>query len=397
MEETLFDNAGEESAEELSVDPNNVGQAVIWGTDWTTETINMQMVKGNIDLNPKFQRRDAWNNQEKSSLIESLMLGIPVPQIILAENKTRRNSYIVLDGKQRLLSIRRFYADKSLNESEDNSFKPLRLSGLTILKNLNGKCKSDVDNEYITNLENQAIRTIIIKNWPNEAFLYAIFLRLNTGSKKLSPQELRQALKPGEFLSFLDDKTAGSNIMHKMLGTKGADSRMRDIELALRYFAFKYYIEQFDGNLKDFLDMTCGKLNNLWNTNKLQYESDFRALEEAIKFAYKLMDTNSPFSRYSEDNSNRFNRSIYELFTYYFSVSNIREKVYVQKTQFLELFRQLNEDPEFISAVSDTTKSPVKVKTRFSLFAKVLANICKEEIESLDLVEGKLKKIKMGE
>ena len=66
LEETLFETAGEESADELKVDPNNIGQAVIWGTDWTTETINMQMVKGNIDLNPKFQRRDAWNNQEKS-------------------------------------------------------------------------------------------------------------------------------------------------------------------------------------------------------------------------------------------------------------------------------------------------------------------------------------------
>ena len=62
------------------------------------------------------------------------MLGMPVPQIILAENKERRNSYIVLDGKQRLLSIRRFYAEKNQDEKEE-TFTPLKLSGLTILKN----------------------------------------------------------------------------------------------------------------------------------------------------------------------------------------------------------------------------------------------------------------------
>ena len=397
QEETLFDNAGEESADELSIDPNTVGQAVIWGTDWTTETINVQMIKGNIDLNPKFQRHDAWNNQEKSCLIESLMLGIPVPQIILAENKEKRNSYIVLDGKQRLLSIRRFYAEENQDNTDEKDFKPLKLSGLTILKNLNGKVKSDVDSEYLTNLENQSIRTIIVKNWPNEAFLYAIFLRLNTGSKKLSPQELRQALKPGEFLTFLDDKTAGSDIMHKMLGIRTADSRMRDIELALRYYAFKYYIELFDGNLKEFLDRTCGNLNKLWKVNKSTYELDFSDLEESIKFSYKLMDNSSPFSRYNKDNSNRFNRSIYELFTYYFSSPIIREKVYAQRERFLERFISLNENQEFISAVSDTTKSPIKVVTRFSLFAHMLAEICNMKIDSLELVNGKIKKIALGE
>ena len=397
LEETLFETAGEESADELKVDPNNIGQAVIWGTDWTTETINMQMVKGNIDLNPKFQRRDAWNNQEKSCLIESLMLGMPVPQIILAENKERRNSYIVLDGKQRLLSIRRFYAEKNQDEKEE-TFTPLKLSGLTILKNLNGKFKSNIENEYITNLENQSIRTIIIKNWPSEAFLYAIFLRLNTGSKKLSPQELRQALKPGEFLTFLDDKTAGSLIMHKMLGIKDADPRMRDIELALRYYAFKYYIEDFDGNLKEFLDISCGYLNKRWTTDQSVFESDFVDLEDSIEFAYMLIGNNSPFSRYGKENSaNRFNRSIYELLTYYFSSRILRDKISQQKELFLSSFAELNDNPDFISAVSDTTKSPIKVVTRFKLFAKLLARICKMEIKSLDLIQGKIKKVLVGE
>ena len=82
-----------ESLEGMTCDIYKFQQAVIWGTDWTTETLNNQLVKGNIDLNPSFQRRDAWTDSEKSKLIESLMLGLPVPPIILAENKNKKNSY----------------------------------------------------------------------------------------------------------------------------------------------------------------------------------------------------------------------------------------------------------------------------------------------------------------
>mgnify|MGYP000040157213 CR=1 FL=1 len=86
----IFETDGEENEEELNIDLSKFNQAVIWGTDWTTETMARQLEKGNIDLNPSFQRRDAWSEQEKSRLIESLMLGFPVPPIILAENKQKK-------------------------------------------------------------------------------------------------------------------------------------------------------------------------------------------------------------------------------------------------------------------------------------------------------------------
>ena len=397
-DEVVFEEVGEENSDKLSVNPNNIGQAVIWGTDWTTETINTQMVKGNIDLTPKFQRRDAWNNSEKSCLIESLMLGIPVPPIILAESKTKRNTYIVIDGKQRLLSIRRFYAEKQILDSDQTEeFKPLKLSGLAVLKELNGKTKNQINNDYITNLENQAIRTVIIKNWPDEEFLYTVFLRLNTGSKKLSPQELRQALKPGDFLSYLDDATAASSTMRKMLRTNIADPRMRDIELALRFYAFKYFVTSFNGNLKEFLDYTCEQLNMRWAEDADEFKKDFSALESAIDFSYSLMENDSPFSRYSDDNSsNRFNRSIYELFSFYFSIEEIRNAIDCKKSEFILKFKELNNNPEFISAVSDTTKSPIKVVARFSLFADVLKEFYSAKIPTLELQDNKISLVHIG-
>ena len=83
--------------------------AVVSGTDWTTETIVSQLKRNNIQLRPRFQRRDAWKRDRKSRFIESLIVGLPIPQIVLAESKQDRGKFMVLDGKQRLLSILQYW------------------------------------------------------------------------------------------------------------------------------------------------------------------------------------------------------------------------------------------------------------------------------------------------
>ena len=408
--DVIFDLNGEENEEELKVNLSKFSQAVIWGTDWTTETIARQLEKGNIDLNPSFQRRDAWSEQEKSRLIESLMLGFPVPPIILAENKQKKNSYIVIDGKQRLLSIRRFYSEISEKEFKEKSFqekdvfKQLRLKGLDILEDFNGKTygQLEVENaDYINNLDNQSIRTIVIKNWPDEAFLYTVFLRLNTGSKKLSSQELRQALKPGPFLDFLDDETANSEVIKNMLNNKNADPRMKDIELALRYFAFKCFADKYEGNLKEFLDYTCENLNKSWEKNEIVIRQLFKELEYAITYLTNLFTPNSTFSRYTKGKCNgRFNRSIFEVLTYYFSLKEIRIAIDKKKKVFVDEFIKLNDDAEFTHAVSDTTKDVNRIVSRFTKVANILELLMKVdennvEIPKLELNRGKIEVIKV--
>jgi len=80
-------------------------QAVINQADWTVETIIQQIDKGNIELNPAFQRREAWQTPRKSQYIESLIINVPVPQVVLAERRDKRGKFIVIDGKQRLLAL----------------------------------------------------------------------------------------------------------------------------------------------------------------------------------------------------------------------------------------------------------------------------------------------------
>ena len=405
----IFETDGEENEEELNIDLSKFNQAVIWGTDWTTETMARQLEKGNIDLNPSFQRRDAWSEQEKSRLIESLMLGFPVPPIILAENKQKKNSYLVIDGKQRLLSIRRFYSNvsekefKEKNLKEKDAFKQLKLKGLDILKDFNGKTYSQMqveNTEYINNLDNQSIRTIVIKNWPDEAFLYTVFLRLNTGSKKLSPQELRQALKPGAFMNFLDDETANSTAIKDMLNNKGADPRMKDIELALRFFAFKCFPDKYKGNLKEFLDYTCENLNGNWEEKEYIIRDMFAELEKSIVFLKDLFAPDAAFSRYTDGKCNgRFNRSIYEILTYYFSIKEVRIAVEKKKEEFVNKFVELNDNQEFVYAVSNTTKDINRVVIRFTKVSKILEDLLKDaednvSIPKFELIEGKIQVIK---
>src|SRR5258708_55191 len=135
---------GVESEDDLqeSLDPSILGRAVVSSTDWTAETIIGQLSKGNISLDPVFQRRDAWTAARKSKFIESIVLGLPIPQIVLAEAKQKKGSFIVIDGKQRLLTLQQF-GGINLEEGQES----LKLVGLTVRKELNDKTYEDLKNQ----------------------------------------------------------------------------------------------------------------------------------------------------------------------------------------------------------------------------------------------------------
>src|SRR5262249_1910276 len=159
-------------------------RAVVTDTDWTAETILSQLRRGNIQLNPRFQRRDAWNKPRKSRFIESLVLGLPIPQIVLAEDKNKRGKFIVLDGKHRLLALRQFAAGSSFAASEEEeSFKGFSLTGLEVREDLRLATLKKMENndDYVDDLNsllNETIRTVVVRRWPNEDFLNLVFLRL---------------------------------------------------------------------------------------------------------------------------------------------------------------------------------------------------------------------------
>ena len=143
------DNWNEELEQEAFVEEKNL---IVFSRDWTVETIASQIDRGNIDLNPKFQRRNAWNDTRRSKLIESLLLGLPVPEIVLAEDKNRKNSFIVIDGKQRLLAIAGFV------EPSKNIWDSPKLKGLRSRKDLNGSSYKDF---FVGDTETQDARDLL--------------------------------------------------------------------------------------------------------------------------------------------------------------------------------------------------------------------------------------------
>jgi hypothetical protein len=199
-----YDDDAEESEDEVpQLDIGEQRRAFVTGSDWTTATVLDQLRRGNIQLNPSFQRREVWRPDRKSRFIESIVLNLPIPQIVLAEMRGERNRFIVLDGKQRLLTLRQFCVDPS-SHAEDVDYRVLELSKLTAYPELNSytyaKLAADPNRSEDRNaFDNHTIRTVVVRNWPDEDYLYRVFLRLNSNTVPLSPQELRQALKPGGF------------------------------------------------------------------------------------------------------------------------------------------------------------------------------------------------------
>lgn len=371
-----------ENEDDLLQNVESFDQAVIWGTDWTTETISNQLNRRNIDLFPKFQRRDAWSVTAKSKFIESLILGLPIPQIILAEKKDDKGKYIVIDGKQRLLTIKQFFS----NENEE--FTPLKLKGLDILSSLNQKKYSDILNDaslnqVVNQLQNQTVRTTVIKNWPNEDFLFTVFLRLNTGSIKLSPQELRQALHPGPFIDFSDDFSIESDFIKKVLGIDRPDYRMRDVELVIRFYTFKYFIKEYEGNLKKAFDNTVKELNKNWVQLQDEIIADSLNLNNAINLTFDIFGEKEAFSKWSNNKfQNNFNRAIFDIMTYYFSNEEIHNVSLQKKAEIKEAFKQLcTQDRNFVGSFEHTTKSLVNTNKRFETWGKKLSEILEISID----------------
>ncbi|MBD0312667.1 MAG: DUF262 domain-containing protein, partial [Microcoleus sp. T3-bin5] len=169
---------------------DEISEIIVAGNDWTTATILDQLVRDNIQLNPRFQRRDAWDITRKSRFIESIFLGFPIPDIVLASQDKKRGKFVVLDGKQRLLTILQFYG---MSETPNDSFA---LKNLEFRPELNGCTHEALKNDLLHSsvldeLDNQTLRTTLIRNWHTESLLYKIFLRLNVENTPLSPQELR--------------------------------------------------------------------------------------------------------------------------------------------------------------------------------------------------------------
>ena len=365
-----FDEESEDQDVAEDLPPKSVA-AVVSATDWTTETIVTQLERRNIQLNPQFQRRDAWKIDRKSRFIESLIVGLPIPQIVLAESKLDRGKFIVLDGKQRLLSILQYWG-KGVGSNNEYA-----LTGLTLRKDLKGKTfaqlrdDSQFESDYNA-LSNQSVRTVVIRNWRDSDFLHTVFLRLNTGSVSLSPQELRQALLPGDFTTFIDSAAGQSPGLQKILGLTEPDPRMRDIEILARFLAFRFFAEEYPGRMKRFLDYAFDKFNSDWPQYCPRVESAVNEFEQGVA---SLIDVfGDEVAR--KPGSAQFNRAIFDALIYFHSRPEVRSGLRGRNEGLKAAYKKLFIGKTgFLQAVESDTAGAPNTATRLTSWAEKLSKL----------------------
>lgn len=318
--------------------------AVVMNADWTIETIDTQINKGNINLQPGFQRRAAWDDIRKSRLVESIIVGMPVPNIVLAENKDHRGRFIVIDGKQRLVAV---------NDFLKGAYK---LRGLDIREDLNDRTYATLPIEDKEYLENSTLRSTVIKNWSDEDFLYAIFFRLNSGSLPLSPQELRKALIGGNLLDSIEVYLTNSAAFKSVFGNQ-LDKRMRDSELVLRFIAYDRGLEKYRGDFKEFLDDMTRYFETDWAVRKLELDATLKRLDLALSTAHEMFGKDA-FKKWLGDKYERvINRAIFDAVARFFADDAVSTKAKVAGTGVIEAFKVLCLDQTFRDAIEKTPKT----------------------------------------
>lgn len=360
---------------------------LVTDTDWTAETILSQLGKGNILLNPRFQRRDAWDDERKSRFIESIMLNLPIPQLVLAEIAGTKGKYLVIDGKQRLLALQKFSGQTQ---------PPLRLRGLTVRTDLNGRTwksisEGEARHDDATAFENCPIRTTIVRGYKSERALYVIFHRLNSGSVALSPQELRHVLHPGPFIDFAFDFSQESQVFIELLGKDGRpDFRMRDVEVLIRYFGLIFFLEDYRSDLKDFLDSTVQKLNASWPIEQQDIRASASLCEDAISLTTRVFGQDA-FSKATKSGfERRFNRAVFDIMVYYFSEPALRdfvvqEKFKAIKSAFVDLCRN---DEDFRRSLESTTKTLQATLNRLLTWGNALSQVLNVKTERMARVSS---------
>ena len=316
--------------------------------------------KDRICIDPDFQRNLVWTNKQKSELIESVIMQIPLPLIYLAENEDGK--LVVVDGRQRLTTFFQFL---------DNEF---RLKDLKILPQINGMNFNELEeshlySRYVTIIEDTQLVVQIIKYPTKDRVRFDIFDRVNRGGTPLNKQEMRNALYQGNATKLLDELSKMKSFKD---ATGGAISpkHMKDKYVILRALCF-YLL--WRGNILDK------------NKKRMEYRSDMEELLGAGMNLFNKMDLNSIFllkqlfdrtmtrayqclgkDGFRNPSNGKIRRPIsmtlFETLFYYFTCF---DKTSVSNLEMKKGVVELLQDEEYLRSLQHSVDSSVNVKKRF--------------------------------
>ncbi len=353
--------------------PDNVFETVLLEKPFNPAYINIKTSTPSLDILIKrmaqsaiemdtstyFQRNpNLWDDVKKSQLIESILIRFPLPAFYF--DGSDDNKWLVVDGLQRLSSIRHFVLDKE---------NPLRLTGMEFLTSLNGKTYDQLDLSLQRLIEETPVVVYLINPGTPADVKFNIFKRINTGGLKLEPQEIRHALFQGIPSKFIAELAEMEEF--KAASTYSIKShRMLDRDFANRFLAFYVFpFDKYQPDLDTFMSKAMAKTASMSEAELKKIKMDFAS---SMDLNQKIFGENA-FRKIPGKNERRkpMNKALFEVFSVLFSKldDSDRSKLFKQRKSFVRDFTQLlyhDEENRFFWAVSSATGDRNRVNYRFS-------------------------------
>ena len=317
-----------------------------------------------LDLAPDFQRMRVWSPEQKSRLIESILLRIPLPAFYFSSDT---DGYMqVVDGVQRLSTIHEFVRKKSFS-----------LQHLEYLdRELGGNSFADLEGTIWAKRINstQIIVNVIDPQTPTQV-KFDIFKRINTGGTPLNSQEIRHCMSGMRSRELLKRLTSLKSFGVATGGRLAGNIRMADRELALRWVSFTLLenLDEYGGDriatLDDLLNATAELIDS---DHSIDIEGLIERFDHAMIVADKLFGRHA-FRKWNENDEHRYpiNRALFEAWSV--PLGNIALDIADRKKDIQRAFRSLcSNDPFFINCISAGTGNPVKVRYRFVKIQEIL-------------------------
>lgn len=355
---------GGKSTEEITkpFNPNEI--------DVDISTVNLgslidQLENDEIDLQPDFQRvTDVWDNVKKSRLIESILLGLPLPSFYFSENPVSQKLSII-DGLQRICAIRDFVLEKE---------NPLKLEGLQFLKNFDGFTFSQLARPEVKRIKSLKITMNTLRKGTPLDVKYIIFQRVNTAGVPLTPQEMRHALNQGPAAIFIKE-LADMESFKKATNYSVESKRMQDRDFVNRFIAFFIGYQDYMGDLDMFLNDKMGELNKMTSEQRDDIRVSF---DKAMKCCYEIFKKDTFRKRYKqEDRRKPISKSVYDTLSVNIAwLSDEERKLLLKNTEAFKagMIRLFN-DKKFDFSITTGTGKKYNVEQRFTMVKSLIKEI----------------------
>lgn len=321
--------------------------------DYPLETLRRKMDMHEVIL-PKFQRGYVWDLTMASRLIESFVVGLPVPPVFLLEETDRR--LLVIDELQRLETLRRFFNEEFASGRAAQGARKFRLAGVSPDGRLHNRTFLELDPADRRTLENTVLRAIIVRQMDpdkNTDVAHDIFERLNTGGMRLRDQEIRNCIHSGK-LNDLINELNSLDAWRKILRSPRADKHQKDAELILRYMALFHDVDEYRKPMKSFLSAYMRKNRN---------PPDEFICEEKARFVRTCRLVLDNLGGIPLNKSNRISPPVFDAVF----VALARNLDNCDGGALPARLQRLMDDPPFIACTTRATTDPCTVRERLSL------------------------------